>query len=476
MKKEPKNQELNFAHFIGIGGISMSALARYFVARGMRVSGSDIVSSEVTKELRKEGIQVVIGHKQNNIKKGVDLVVYNRAIEPSNPELIAAKRLGIKTIPLADAIGELTRQYETIAITGAHGKSTTTALIGLILARASLNPTVFVGTNLKEFGGKNIRIGKSSYLVLEADDFDRAFLRYSPTIEVITNIDSEHLDTYKNLAGARKAFLEFIALTIPGGALVLNRDNENLSSLAKDIQKIAHKNNLNILWYSLKNQAAKKIKKVIRIPGEHNVSNAVAAYTLAHSLGIHEKIILAAIAAYRGSWRRFEYRGEFEVKSYKLKIKSPVYDDYAHHPTEVKATLQGFKERFPNKNIICVFQPHQGLRLRLLFDEFIRAFDAADTVIITSIYKVPGRDETLNELFSPEALVRAMQKKYPRKPIFYLSNFKNLKNAINILMTEPPVCGLPAGSPAPKIKPAVIVMTGAGDIVQYTDTLLNPKP
>ncbi len=469
----------NKIHFVGIGGISMSALARYSKAQGVSVSGSDIAKSALSDKLQNEGMKVVIGHKQENIKRDVGQIIFNRAIEPNNPELAAARARGIPAIPLAEALGELTRQYKTIAITGAHGKSTTTALIGLILARAKLDPTVFVGTNLKEFGGKNIRIGKKPYLVLEADDFDRAFLRYSPAYEVITNIDREHLDTYKTLSGAKKAFLQFIARAKSGGAVILNRDDNNLFSLKSKIANIARENNIKILWYSLKNPSAKKIKKVIRIPGEHNVSNATGAYALARSLNVPEKTILSAIAAYRGSWRRFEYRGLFNPRIIghgpRAIRSAPVYDDYAHHPTEIAATLQGFKEKFPKHNLICVFQPHQGKRLHLLFNEFVRAFDLADTVVITPLYKVPGRDEKISLRFSPQMLAKTMQKKYPGKPIFYLADLDNLKNALTTITTVPPTCGTPPGSPLPRMRPAVIVMMGAGTIVNYTDRLLTHK-
>ncbi len=465
------NKESRSVHFIGIGGIGISSLARWFLSSKWSVSGSDLATNKITKKLKREGVGISVGHKKTNLPKNANLVVYSQAIPHDNPELKEARRLKIPRLSYPEAVGILTEQQTTITIAGAHGKSTTTALIGLILKNGGLDPTIIVGTELKELGGKNFRRGKSAYLVLEADEWKASFLKYSPTLSVITNIDREHLDFYKNLGNIKKTFLAFMARTKPGGSLILNKDNTILTSLAMRITKISRKKNIHVVWYSAQGSIAKTIKKIIKIPGEHNISNATAAYTAAKLLHIPSPIIIRTIAAYRGSWRRFEYRGLFAIRDTRYTIH--VYDDYAHHPTEIAATLKGFKEKFPERNLICVFQPHQAKRLRSLFKEFIHAFDAANTVVITPIYKVAGRDEKIAAQFSPEALVRTMQKRYPQKPIFYLSNFKHLKDALTTLATEPPTCGLPAGTRAPKIKPAVIVMMGAGDIVEYTSQLLT---
>ncbi len=454
-------------YFIGIGGIGMSALARYFKAQNWAVSGSDLVHGRMTKELRKEGIRVKIGHKKANITRDISLIIYNRAIPKDSPELLAAKVLGIPTLPYAHALGAITKNYRTIAITGSHGKSTTTALAGLILARAGLDPTVFVGTELKEFKGNNIRIGKGPYMVLEADDFGKAFLNYYQSISVITNIDREHFDTYRTLAIAKNAFLEFLARTKDGGVFILNKDDKNLFSLKSRIAKIAKKKNVYALWHSNHGNTAKKVGRVIRIPGAHNLSNAVAAYKVGRMLGVPHKKILNAISKYHGAWRRMEYRGTFRG--------AKVYDDYAHHPTEIKASLQGFKEKYPGKKILCVFQPHQARRLEALFKEFQSAFDLADETLIMPIYQVAGRDPSLSfprkreSRFSSAALVGAIQKKQPEKPLFYLESPKNLKKAV-ITLLSPASKNL---GPRFRGDDTIIVMMGAGDIVQYTDGLLN---
>ena len=443
--------EKHSVYFIGIGGIGISALARLFRAKGWKVSGSDVARSELTDALQKEGIRVAIGHAGKNIAEDADLVVYNRAIAKDNPEILAAKTLRLWTLPYAAVLGKITEENESVAITGSHGKSTTTALAALVLMRGGYDPTVLVGTTLKEFGGKNLRIGKSRYLVLEADDFGAAFTAYSPKIAIVTNIDREHLDFYKNFANVKRAFLKFLSRVRTGGLMILNRDDAVLFGLRDRIASIAKGRNATVVWYSARGAAAKRIKKTISIPGIHNISNAVAAERLGALLGIPEKKILAAIHAYHGAWRRMELRGKFK--------SAPVYDDYAHHPTEIAATLAAFREKFPTKKILCVFQPHQAQRLALLFKEFQTAFDSAHETLILPLYHVAGRDAAIAGRDS-EALVRAIQKKQPNKPIFYLAKPEKLKAAV-----------LALGRTVP-LSQTVIVMMGAGDIVKLTDKLI----
>ncbi len=449
----------NKVHFIGIGGIGMSALARYFLSEKWAVSGSDVTKSQITDSLTKDGIKLKIGHKKGHLPRGVNLVVVNLAIPANNPELRETRRRGVRVLTYPEAVGELTEQYKTIAIAGAHGKSTTTALAALTLVRGGLDPTVIVGTNLREFGGgkngRNFRRGRGEYLVLEADEFGNAFLRYSPFIAIVTNIDREHLDTHKDLAGVKKAFLGFTKNVASGGTLILNHDDKNIVSLKSPIARIAQQKNVRMIWFSLHDPDAKKIKRAIKISGVHNISNALAVYKLGKVLGIQEKKVLAAIGAYRGAWRRMEYRGRFGGKD--ARRGALVYDDYAHHPTEIKATLKAFHEKYPHKKILCVFQPHQAKRLAALFKEFTTAFAAADKTLLLPIYKVAGRDEKPSR-FDSAALARTIQKREPRKPFFYLANPRNLKKAIRTLTTP--------------LSQYIIVMMGAGDIVKLTDLLI----
>ncbi len=445
-------------HFVGIGGIGMSALARHFLNGGHEISGSDAAASNITEALRGEGIKVFIGHRASNVPRRAALVVKSQAIPDHNPELTAARKRGVNIISYPEAVRDLTRQYRTIAVAGAHGKSTTTALSALTLIAGGFDPTVILGTNLKEFGskaggGRNYRAGKSRYLVLEADEFGRAFLRYSPFVAIITNIDREHLDVYKNLANVEAAFLKFLANTIPGGTLILNRDDHNLHSLEREIAAITGARDLRVIWYSLRELQTKKIKEALKIMGEHNLSNALAAYHLGKVFGIDEKTIVAALGAYRGAWRRMEYRGKWK--------SALIYDDYAHHPTEIKATLQAFKEHFTKKKLVCIFQPHQSRRLKTLFNEFAAAFETADETVLLPIYKVAGRDKKPEEVrrFDSLGLAKAAWKHSPRKFILYLAEPKHLKKTL-------------AKLPGP-LSQKVIVMMGAGDIVNLTDSLLK---
>ena len=467
----------NSVHFVGVGGIGISALAQWFLAQKWAVSGSDIVASGLTRKLQKEGVKVTIGHKKSHVGPKTSLVIYNQAIPPSNPELREAKRLKIPTFTYPEALGSLTRGFKTIAVAGAHGKSTTTALASLVFTEAGLDPTVILGTLLKQLGGKNFRAGKSDYLLIEADEWKASFLNYSPLFSIITNVDKEHLDFYKNYSNVKKTFLKFISNIREGGILVVNKDDKKLYALKSKIQKIAKHNNLKVIWYGaiINYSARNKIKKVLRVPGEHNVSNALAVYTLARALGIKEKTALEGLAKYRGAWRRMEYKGELKDKNKESRIRGgkknmihdskfmiPVYDDYAHHPTEIKASLQAFREKFSNRKIICVFQPHQAHRTQNLFKEFISAFDEADFLVLLPIYQVAGRDKP--------------HKGYSSKDLAEKIGIRNKELGIKNYVTY---------LPHPKrlrsfirdsefiIHDSVIVMMGAGDIVNYTDLLIK---
>lgn len=440
-------------HFIGIGGIGMSALARYFKAQKWAVSGSDATASQITEGLKKDGIRAKIGQKKANLDPNTDLVIITQAIKADNPELQAARAWGIRVLTYPEAVGDLTTRYRTIAIAGAHGKSTTTALTSIMLMKAKLDPTIIVGTNLRELGGKNFRQGRGEYLVLEADEFGNAFSHYSPALAIITNIDREHLDVYKTLANVKRAFLNFIKNIVPGGALIVNRDDANLYSLRGAIAKIAKKNGLEVVWYTAKSNEMRAVKRTLKIAGAHNVSNALGVMALGRALGISRGTILAALGSYSGAWRRMELRGKFGG--------APVYDDYAHHPTEIRATLQAFKEKYPERKLICVFQPHQARRLEALFKEFTTAFEDADATLILPIYRVTGRDEPRTP-HDAEALAKAIQKREKHKLLFYLPDPTRLIPAVRTL-----------GAPLSK---SLIIMMGAGDIANMTGVLLRSSP
>ncbi len=302
-------------------------------------------------------------------------------------------------------------------------------------------------------------------------------MRYSPAAAIITNIDREHLDIYKNLNEIKKVFLKFINNIQSGGILVVNKDDKNLFGLKNQIQKIGEKKNLKVFWYSISPRRFglnQRMSEVLKIPAEHNLSNALATYTLAKALGIFAKDdIFNAVSDYRGAWRRMEFRGSFKVSKFKS-LKVNIYDDYAHHPTEIKATLAGIAQKWPKTAIICVFQPHQAQRLSALFKEFIGAFDNADVLIILDIFKVKGRDE-ISQSVNSQKLAEAVEKHTLRlkpktlnlKTVVYLPRHEKLpdvlKKIIQTQFLKPKIHNL---------KPIVIMM-GAGDVYKLTDKLIQ---
>lgn len=406
-----------YVHFIGIGGIGMSALAQYYLAKGHKVTGSDLVSSEITKLLEKRGAKIIIGQsKQGELP---DFIVYSPAVKANNPELKLAKLLKIPCMSYPEALGELTKEYFTIAVSGTHGKSTTTAMIALIMIKAGLDPTVIVGTKLREFGDSNFRMGKSKYLVIEADEHFASFLNYWPKMIILTNIEEDHLDYYKNLKNILRAFMEFIRHLPQSGVLILNVNDKN-SKLKIQNAKLQCK----IQNYSLKQKEARQLKKILEIPGEHNVSNALAALTAARALKIPDRVSFKALSEYRGAWRRFEIKNV--VIGHKPFV---IVSDYAHHPTEIKATISAARQKFPDKKIWVVFQPHQYQRTFYLFDEFVKAFDAADNIIITDIYEVAGRELlSVSRKVSAEKLAQEIKKRKPKT--YFVKDFKKIPDSL----------------------------------------------
>jgi len=401
MKEEKK------VHFIGIGGIGVSALAQYYLEKGHKVTGSDLTFSEITDLLRKKGARIKIGrHNSKNIPEDVSSVIYSPAVEKNNPELKKAYKIQntgyeIQIMSYPEALGELTKQYFTISVSGAHGKSTTTSMIALILIEAGLDPTVVVGTKLKEFNNSNFRMGNSKYLVIEADEWNASFLNYWPQIIVLTNIEKEHLDFYKNLDCILKTFKEYVSHLLGDGVVIANRDDKNINKLLASAS-------LKIENYSLEQKEKEVLRKILKVPGEHNISNALAALTVARVLGISDDVSFKALSSYKGAWRRFD------ISQKRIAGKNiTLINDYGHHPTEIKATLKAAREKFPNKKIWCVFQPHQYQRTFNLFDDFVFAFRNApiDEIIITDIYSVAGRETAvIKKKVNSKKLVKTIAK------------------------------------------------------------------
>ena len=444
-------------HFIGIGGIGVSALARYYLEKNYKISGSDLVASEITDSLKKLGAKIFIGpHKSENLPKDTDLVIYSPAIQSNNPELLKAINYKLKAKSYPEALGELTKQYYTIAVSGTHGKSTTAAMIGLLLVKADLDPSIIVGTKLKELGNSNCRIGKSQYLVIEADEHQASFLNYWPKIIALTNIEREHLDYYKNLRNILKTYKEYIFHLPRDGVLVANKDDKNISKFKIQNSKLQFK----IKNYFLKQKEVEKLKKILKVPGEHNVSNALAALTTARILKIPDRISFRALSEYRGSWRRFE------EKTIKLKtINYKLISDYAHHPTEVRVTLKAARERYLRQKIWCLFQPHQYQRTYYLFKDFVRVFQECldknwiEKLIMTDIYDVAGREnKKIKEKVNSKKMVEAID----RRAAIYLPKEKIIDSGLlAVLVGE----GLRDGE--------VVIIMGAGDIYKLAEPRKN---
>ncbi|OGZ67314.1 MAG: UDP-N-acetylmuramate--L-alanine ligase [Candidatus Staskawiczbacteria bacterium RIFCSPHIGHO2_02_FULL_34_9] len=393
-------------HCIGIGGIGVSALAQYYLSKGHQVSGSDLVASEITDLLKEKGIEIIISNSAENIKEGIDMVVFSPAVPKDNPEYKRALELGIKLKSYPEALGQLTKEYYTIAVAGAHGKSTTTAMIGLMLEKAGFDPTVIVGTLLKEFGNSNFREGKGKYLVIEACEYDGSFLEYQPKIEVITNVDKEHLDYFGDFETVLDTFKKFILKLPEDGYLISNGDDKNLVGISKPARREGG-GNFKTEFYSLKDSESAELKKVLQIPGDHNVSNALSVLKVAKILGIESNVATKALSEYKGSWRRFEIFEKILNKPNSLNpIRYTLISDYGHHPNEISATLNAAREKYANnppsneasarlRKLWLIFQPHQYKRTHYLFDDFVEVFKKAsvDEIIITDIYDVAGREE-----------------------------------------------------------------------------------
>jgi len=378
-------------HFIGIGGIGMSGIAELLLNLGYKVSGSDTSSSDLTRRLENLGGILFKGHSEDQIH-GADVVVTSSAIGLENPEIVAAKQASIPVIPRAEMLAELMRLKYSIAIAGAHGKTSTTSIIASVLDKGGLDPTVVIGGKLKSIGS-NALLGEGDYIVAEADESDGSFLKMSPTIAVVTNIDREHLDYYRDLKHIKDVFLRFIDRIPFYGLAVLCLDDEPIQGVIPNIQKRfvtygmstqADFRAKNIIFEGLKSrfsvyQLGKRLGDItLNLPGVHNVYNALASIAVGIELDISFDVIKSALQTVEGVQRRFEIKGE--------RNGVVVIDDYGHHPAEIKITLEAVRESWPQKRIVAVFQPHRYSRAQALFDDFTRAFYQSDVVVVLPIY------------------------------------------------------------------------------------------
>ncbi|MGQ9666987.1 MAG: UDP-N-acetylmuramate--L-alanine ligase [Anaerolineae bacterium] len=392
-------------HFVGIGGTGLSAIARVLLEQGEQVSGSDLQASALTAGLARQGAVVLIGHRAENVH-GADVVVVSSAVHADNPEVEEARRRGIPVMKRAEFLGRLLAGRRVIAVAGTHGKTTTTAMIAWMLTSAGLEPGFIVGGEMVNLG-TNARAGKSGYFVIEADEYDRMFWGLTPWLAVVTNIELDHVDCYPTLKEAREAYAVFLSRTLKDGAwLICSESRMAMEAALTAAQQYPQERPALFtygwgaadwraelagtspaggrrFWAHWQGQAFGPVE--LRVPGDHNVLNALAAVAVGRHLGLGIGHISAALESYVGVGRRFEVKGEAGGVT--------VVDDYAHHPTEIRATLGAARQRFPGRRIWAVFQPHTYSRTKALLAEFAHSFGDADGVIVTDIYAAREMDD-----------------------------------------------------------------------------------
>ncbi|MDR3629874.1 MAG: UDP-N-acetylmuramate--L-alanine ligase [Desulfocapsaceae bacterium] len=446
-------------HFVGIGGIGMSGIAELLLNLGYKVSGSDLHASSITANLAALGGRIHTGHKGEWIE-GAEVVVTSSAISSDNPEVVAAREKNIPVIQRAEMLAELMRMKKFgIAVAGSHGKTSTTSMISWMLSRAGLDPTIVVGGKVDSLGG-NAKLGMGEFLVAEADESDGSFLKLSPVLEIVTNIDLEHLDYYRDLEQIKSTFLEFIDKVPFYGAAILCLDDVNIIDILPRIRK-------RVITYGLTSQADIYAEQVgfengrvhftvksqgevlgevgITRPGRHNVYNSLAVICAGRELEIPFPVIKESLESFAGVQRRLQVKGEVDGIT--------VIDDYGHHPTEIKATLDAVKQGWPERRLVVLFQPHRYTRTQGLFKEFLTAFHQADFLVLTEIY---AANEKPIDGISAEGLLNEI-KMHGQRHTHFVREVKDLTGEI-----------------LPMLKSGDLVITlGAGNIVTVGDQLLE---
>ncbi len=443
-------------HFVGIGGISMSGIAEILLKEGFSVSGSDTAATPITEKLKSKGAKIYFGH-EGSFVEDADLIVYSAAIKSDNPERLRGRERNIPEMDRAKMLGKIMKSYpHAIAIAGSHGKTTTTSFISLLLEYADLDPTIMVGGNLAEIGG-NIKIGNSGYFVTEACEYFESFLQFQPQIGILLNIDKDHLDYFKDMDHIIRAFKGFAELVPKDGHLIAFNDNAHIRDILPtlDCQKITYglregsdftaKNvvfdDLAHPTFQLYYQGKELGDITLQVPGMHNVYNALAAITTAYVLGISVKEIQKNITRFKGIHRRFDVLGKAKGAT--------IIDDYAHHPAEIKATLEAVRN-YKHRKVWCVFQPHTFSRTKALLQDFSEAFALADHVILADIYAAREIDD--GEIHSEHLL--DLMKDHPEA--YYLKSFEEIRDFLY-----------------PRIQPEDIVLTmGAGDVYRIGEMIL----
>ena len=446
-------------HFVGIGGIGMSGIAEILLDQKFTVTGSDRTAGDTTERLERLGARIMIGHAVENVEEDVDVLVYSSAVPPDNPELLEAQRRNIPVIRRAEMLAEVMRLKYGIGVAGTHGKTTTTSMISLVLMEGGIDPTVIVGGRLHGLAGSNARLGKGEFIVVEADEFDRSFLSITPTVAVLTTLETDHLDCYRDLEDIKGAFIQFAAKVPFYGFVVLCLDEPALQEIMPRIKK-------KIITYGLNGQADLQAVDIVhrqnrtrflvvrdgndlgevelQIPGKHNVQNALAAIAVGLELHVPFEKVKAGVEKFTGVFRRWEVKAEIDGMT--------VVDDYAHHHTEIRATLAGAKAGW-RRRIVCVFQPHLYSRTRDFYEEFGRSFFNADVLVLTDVY--PAREEPIQGINGE--LIANAAKQFGHKTVHYIPDKKNVP-AFLMTIRQP-------GD--------MIITMGAGDIWRYGEEFIR---
>jgi UDP-N-acetylmuramate--alanine ligase len=447
-------------HFVGIGGIGMSGIAEILLDEEFKVSGSDKGLSEVTERLQKLGAIIYEGHKAEHVADDVDALVYSSAVALDNPEVMEAQRRKIPVIRRAEMLAEVMRLKYGVGIAGTHGKTTTTSMISLVLMEGGLDPTVIVGGKLSGLGGTNARLGHGDFIVVEADEFDRSFLSITPTIAVLTTLETDHLDCYRDLEDIKGAFIQFASKVPFYGFIVLSLDEPALLDIMPqlnkkkiityglnpqaDIQAVDIRHNENTSSFTVVQAGADLGPLIIQVPGKHNVQNSLAAIAVGLEVGIPFQKVKAGIEKFTGVYRRWEKKGEA--------AGIMLYDDYAHHPTECRATLAGAKSGW-RRRVVCVFQPHLYTRTRDFYEEFGKSFLLSDVLIVTDVY--PAREEPIQGV-TGELIVDAA-KRFGHKDAQYVPDKKNIPACLKSIVRSGDI----------------VITMGAGDIWRYGEEFLK---
>ncbi|UOF93552.1 MAG: UDP-N-acetylmuramate--L-alanine ligase [Bordetella sp.] len=456
--------EIEHIHFVGIGGLGMSGIAEIFLNLGYKISGSDLHESDVTNSLKRIGVNIYIGHCSENIN-GANVVVISAAIGLNNPEVFAANVSGIPIVSRAVMLQELMRLRLGIAVSGTHGKTTTSSLIVSILSEALLDPTFIIGGILNSFE-KNAKLGKGDYLVAEADESDASFLELLPIMTVVTNIDRDHMGTYSyDFSVLKKTFVKFLERLPFYGKAILCLDDLNICEIIPLVSRPIITYGLNSgsdikgyeihasgkkmcfkvqRWNRKKKSFLPSLKIELNLPGIHNVRNALAAVTIATELGISDEVICKALANFQGVKRRFTCIGEFQIDLKKGGGKFILIDDYSHHPTEIIATLSAARSIWPKKRVMLVFQPHRYTRTKDCFEDFIHALNMADVVLLTEVYSA---GEHFSVSANGQSMYQALKNTVTKVQLQFVNNIDDLPKAINdLVLNDDIVIVMGAGS------------------------------